>query len=75
MAINNSCQLPFRVPGQRVSGIMMFKLQGSAVDNKRLMVMLCDALKKEASLWKSLAYKTPVTMVSACLLVFLCYLH
>lgn len=45
-----------------MSGIMMFKIQGSAVDNKRLMGMLSEALKKEATLWKPLAYKAPLPM-------------
>jgi len=50
------------VPGHLVSGIMMIKIQGRAVDNKRLMGMLGNALQKEATLWKPLAYKATTSL-------------
>lgn len=37
---------------------MMLRIEGSAVDNKRIIKMLGEALQKEATLWKPLSYKS-----------------
>jgi len=43
----------------------MLKMEGRPVDNRRLMVMLGDALSKEANLWRPLHYKTTISGVTA----------